>query len=33
MVLRDKFADLMCEVDAKYKKFVRVINGKKVLYL
>lgn len=33
MVLCGIFVDLMCEVDQKYKKYIKIINGKKVLYL
>ena len=33
LVLRDEFVDMMCEVNDKYKTYVKVINGRKVLYL
>ena len=33
MVLQGEFVDIMCSVNADYKKYVKIINGKKVLYL
>ena len=33
MKLRDEFVDIMCNVNPEYKKFVKVIGGKKLLYL
>ena len=33
MRLRDEFVDIMCEVNPEYKKYVKVIGGKKLLYL
>ena len=33
MVFRGEFVDIMCEVNEKYKKHVRIENGKKVLYV
>ena len=33
MKLRGEFVDIMCEVNPKYKPFVKIENGKKVLYL
>ena len=30
---KDKFVDLMCEPNSKYIPYVKVINGRKVLYL
>jgi hypothetical protein len=33
MVLRGEFVDIMCSVNPNYKQHVKVINGKKVLYL
>ena len=33
MVFCGEFVDLLCKVDDKYKKYVRIVNGKKVLYV
>jgi len=33
MKLRDEFVDIMCDVNPEYKKFVKVIGGKKLFYL
>ena len=33
MRLRDEFVDIMCDVNPEYKKYVKVIGGKKLLYL
>ena len=33
MKLRDQFVDIRCDVNPEYKKFVKVVNGKKLLYL
>ena len=33
MKLEDKFVDIMCQVSPKYLPYVRMENGKKVLYL
>ena len=32
-VLRNEFLDLICKVDEKYKKYMGIVNGRKVLYL
>lgn len=33
MRLRDKFTDIMTKVNPEYEKYVKIANGKKVLYL
>ena len=33
MKLRGQFVDLMCEANPKYSSYVKVVNGKKLLYL
>ena len=33
MKLRGQFADLMCKANPKYQEYVRVVNGRKILYL
>lgn len=33
MVLRDEFVDYMCEANEKYREYVRIVRGRKVLYL
>lgn len=33
MKIRDQFVDIMCEVNPEYKQYVRIENGKKVLYV
>ena len=33
MVIRGQFVDILCDVNPKYREHVRMINGKKVLYV
>jgi hypothetical protein len=33
MVLRGEFVDIMCLVNPEYKKYIKMIHGKKVIYL
>jgi hypothetical protein len=33
LVIRDEFVDILCEVNPEYKKHVRIVNGRKVLYV
>ena len=33
MRLRDEFVDIMCDVNPEHKNYVKVIGGKKLLYL
>ena len=33
MILRDRFVDIMCEVNEEFREYVTVVNGKRVLYL
>ena len=33
LVIRDEFADILCEVNSEYKEHVRVRNGRNVLYV
>ena len=33
MVFRDIFVDILCEVNPDVKKYVKIINGKKILYV
>ena len=33
MTIRGEFVDIMCDVNPEYKEHVRVVNGKKVLYV
>ena len=33
MVFRNEFVDLLCKVDKKYKPFVCIVNGRKVLFV
>ena len=33
LVIRDEFADILCEVNPEYKEHVRVRNGRNVLYV
>ena len=33
LVIRDEFVDILCEVNPKYKKHVRIMNGRKILYV
>jgi hypothetical protein len=33
MILQGEFVNIMCSVNPDYKKYTKIINGKKVLYL
>jgi len=33
LVIRDEFVDILCEVNPQYKEHVRIVNGKKILYV
>jgi len=33
MIIRGQFVDILCDVNPKYREHVRIINGKKVLYV
>ena len=33
MVIRGRFIDILCDINSKYMQHMRIINGKKVLYV
>ena len=33
MVLRDKFVDMMVKANQKYQDYIKIVKGRKVLYL
>ena len=33
LIIRDAFVDILCEVNPEYRQHVRIVNGKKILYV
>ena len=33
LIIRDGFVDILCEINLEYREHVRVVNGRKVLYV
>ena len=33
LIIRDNFVDILCEINPEYKEHIRIVNGRKILYV